>query len=67
MRKLELYLKDDEFERLTVLRKHLNLKESEIDVMLRLGLFNTVFDLSCLKYPAEIEKMEEYLSRMEEK
>ena len=68
MHKVELYLNEDEFERLTVWLGYLNCRKAErlyneddFGIMLRLGLFDSVFDLSCLKDPAEIEKMKEYL------
>ena len=70
--KVELYLNEDEYERITVLQRYLAAKTEEIlfcgdcspyplDIILRLGVFDSWFDLSCLKYPAEIEKMKEYL------
>lgn len=73
--KIDLYLNDDELERLSVLERYLVARSKDffpfVDVssgipfvsILRLGIFDGVVDLSCLKDPAEIEKMKEYLAR----
>ena len=71
--KVELYLNEDEYERITVLQRYLAARQKEVcsgfdwsllplDIILELGVFDKLFDLSCLKNPAEIEKMKEYLA-----
>lgn len=78
MHKLELYLNEDEYERLTVLQMYLTARSKELfsesdvsdyplDFILKLGVFDGVFDLSCLKDLEKIAEMKEYLSRTEEK
>ena len=78
MHKIELYLNDDEYEKITVLQRYLAAKTKEIlfggdcspyplDIILRLGVFDSWFDLSSLKDLEKIAEMKEYLSRTEGK
>ena len=78
MHVVELYLNEDEYERLTVLQSYLLARSKEIspridfpadplDLILKFGVFDDLFDLSCLKDVEEIAKMKEYLSRTEGK
>ena len=78
MHKVELYLNEDEYEKITVLQRYHAARSKEIlhgcdcspyplDIILKLGVFDSIFDLSCLKDLEKIAEMKEYLSRMEEK
>lgn len=78
MHKLELYLNDDEYERLIILQMYLFARTKELfpridvsadpfDFILKLGVFDGLIDLSGLKDPEKIAEMKEYLSRTEEK
>ena len=75
MHKIELYLDDDEYERLSVLQRYLYVRSvpgckssvAPFDAIFKFGVFDDLFDLSCLKDIEKIAEMKEYLSRTEGK
>ena len=78
MHTVELYLNEDEYERLTVLQSYLlarskefsptleNLTAVPLDLIVMLGVFDGLIDLSCLKDKEKTAEMKEYISRMED-
>ena len=78
MHTVELYLNEDEYERLTVLQSYLlarskelsptleNLTAVPLDLIVKLGVFDGLIDLSGLKDKEKTAEMKEYISRMED-